>query len=146
VRLDGGWGVDALLGEQTRVHEDVDIVVGRGDAVEARARLERLSFRYDPEASPGLPARLVLRDGRGRHVDLHLIVRDAAGNGWQQLDDGTWGRYDADELDATGTIAGRSVPCIGAQLQLRHHRGYEWKDKDEADVNRLTDRFGFELR
>src|SRR5207247_10666750 len=25
--LDGGWGIDALLGEQTRPHEDVDLVV-----------------------------------------------------------------------------------------------------------------------
>ena len=25
--LDGGWGVDALLEEQTRPHEDVDIVI-----------------------------------------------------------------------------------------------------------------------
>jgi len=28
--LDGGWGVDALLGEQTRPHEDLDIVVEQG--------------------------------------------------------------------------------------------------------------------
>ncbi len=27
VWLDGGWGVDALLGKQTRKHGDVDIVV-----------------------------------------------------------------------------------------------------------------------
>jgi len=26
VWLDGGWAVDALLGEQTRPHKDVDIV------------------------------------------------------------------------------------------------------------------------
>jgi len=28
--LDGGWGVDALLGEQTRPHKDLDIVVEQG--------------------------------------------------------------------------------------------------------------------
>lgn len=27
VWLDGGWGVDALLGTQTRAHEDMDLVV-----------------------------------------------------------------------------------------------------------------------
>src|SRR5204863_1891352 len=27
VWLDGGWGVDALLGTQTRTHKDVDIVI-----------------------------------------------------------------------------------------------------------------------
>jgi lincosamide nucleotidyltransferase A/C/D/E len=25
--VDGGWGVDALLGEQTRPHEDLDIAI-----------------------------------------------------------------------------------------------------------------------
>ena len=25
--LDGGWGVDALLGEETRVHNDIDLFV-----------------------------------------------------------------------------------------------------------------------
>jgi lincosamide nucleotidyltransferase A/C/D/E len=25
--IDGGWGVDALLGKQTRTHADLDIVV-----------------------------------------------------------------------------------------------------------------------
>ena len=25
--LDGGWGVDALIGHQTRPHEDIDVAV-----------------------------------------------------------------------------------------------------------------------
>ena len=29
--LDGGWGVDALLGYQTRVHNDIDIFVEKND-------------------------------------------------------------------------------------------------------------------
>ena len=31
VWLDGGWGVDALLGRETRAHLDVDIVITIGD-------------------------------------------------------------------------------------------------------------------
>ena len=27
VWIDGGWGVDALLGEQTRFHKDLDIAI-----------------------------------------------------------------------------------------------------------------------
>jgi lincosamide nucleotidyltransferase A/C/D/E len=143
-RLDGGWGIDALLREQTREHYDVDLVVARRDARTARDLLGRLGFAHDPSVLPGLPARLVLRDGRGRQVDLHLIVHDIAGNGWQQLDDGTWGRYDADGLDVCGEIAGRRVRCISPELQLRHHRGYEWTETDRADMARLSERFGLE--
>jgi lincosamide nucleotidyltransferase A/C/D/E len=140
-RLDGGWGVDALLGEQTRQHDDVDVVIPRGDAHVARTRLASAGFVHDPAAVPGLPARLVLRDAKGRQVDLHLIVRDTAGNGWQQLDDGGWGRYDGAGLAAWGAIGGRRVPCISAALQARHHRGYDWTAKDRADMERLADRF-----
>jgi lincosamide nucleotidyltransferase A/C/D/E len=123
----------------------VDVVIARRDAPAARDLLRPLGFTRDESALPGLPARLVLHDPRGRQVDLHLIVRDTAGNGWQQLDDGSWGRYDADCLDTSGEIDGRRVPCISARLQLRHHRGYEWTEIDRADMTRLAQRFGLEL-
>jgi hypothetical protein len=120
-------------------------VIARRDAWRARDLLRPLGFVHDPTVWPGLPARLVLRDATGRQVDFHLIVRDAARNGWQQLDDGTWGRYDASELDARGEIAGSRVRCIGAELQLAHHRGYEWTEHDRADMTRLAERFGLTL-
>ena len=144
-RLDGGWGIDALLGEQTRAHGDVDVVIARRHADEAQARLGSLGFAHNRDATPGLPARLVLRDDAGRQVDLHLIVRDTAGNGWQQLEDGTWGRYDADGLDAWGEVGGRRVRCISPELQLRHHRGYDWTPNDRADMARLAERFDLTL-
>ena len=31
VFLDGGWGVDALLGYQSRAHNDIDIFVEKND-------------------------------------------------------------------------------------------------------------------
>jgi hypothetical protein len=40
VWIDGGWGVDALLGEQTRSHRDLDIAVQHGDVPRLRALLE----------------------------------------------------------------------------------------------------------
>ena len=141
-RLDGGWGIDALLGEQTRDHDDLDAVIRRRDAFAAKAALGRLGFTHDRTAAPGLPARLVLRDRVGRQVDLHLIVHDTAGNGWQQLDDGAWGRYDAEGLEAWGRIGGRRVRCISPELQVAHHRHEPWTEKDRADIGRLADRFG----
>ena len=35
--LDGGWAVDALLGEQTRVHDDLDLIVRVTDVPAMRA-------------------------------------------------------------------------------------------------------------
>ena len=37
--IDGGWSVDALLGEQTRHHEDLDIVIQQKDVLKLRELL-----------------------------------------------------------------------------------------------------------
>jgi hypothetical protein len=66
VWLDGGWGVDALLGRRSRHHQDLDLIVARHDCAVAREALAGLGFRHDLAAVPGLPARLVLVDAGGR--------------------------------------------------------------------------------
>ena len=45
VWIDGGWGVDALLGRQTRVHSDLDIAIQQEDAANIRALLESQGYR-----------------------------------------------------------------------------------------------------
>jgi lincosamide nucleotidyltransferase A/C/D/E len=42
VWVDGGWGIDQLLGEQTRRHEDFDLVVTSAELGRVRAALERV--------------------------------------------------------------------------------------------------------
>ena len=39
VYVDGGWGVDALLGEQTRQHNDLDLAVAHRDVGRLRKLL-----------------------------------------------------------------------------------------------------------
>ncbi len=40
VIVDGGWGVDALLGKQTRSHTDLDIALQHKDVPKLRVLLE----------------------------------------------------------------------------------------------------------
>jgi len=42
--LDGGWGVDALLGRQTRKYADLDIIVQEIDVDRARKLLEQTGY------------------------------------------------------------------------------------------------------
>jgi lincosamide nucleotidyltransferase A/C/D/E len=142
--VDGGWGIDALVGDETRRHADLDLALDRDDLEAARQGLEGHGFYHDSSSRPGLPARLVMRDGRGREVDLHPLTFDAAGDGWQQLSASgmAWGRYPASDLRATGAIGGRAVRCLSAELQLRFRLGYEWSDRDVHDVRLLIERFG----
>ena len=144
VWLDGGWGVDALAGEETRAHMDLDLALAVDDLGRAEAALVSAGFRREAAPVPGLPARLPLVHERGSYVDLHPLLFDEGGNGWQQLSETgkAWGLYPADELEATGTVAGRRVRCLAATLQFRFRLGYEWSERDEHDVRLLSERFG----
>jgi lincosamide nucleotidyltransferase A/C/D/E len=143
VWLDGGWGVDALVGRQTRAHADLDVAVDCRKLEHTQHALQYLGFRVDPSAEPGLPARLAMKDQNGREIDLHPLVFDETGDGWQQLDDSgrAWGRYPAADLTARGVVAGHPVRCLSAALQLRFHLGYEWADHDRHDLQLLQEHF-----
>lgn len=144
VWVDGGWGVDALAGRVTRPHADLDLAIDRAELAEATRVLQELGWRHDATVEPGLPARLVVRDQRGRQVDLHPLKFDDAGNGWQQLSDGgeDWGRYPAEGLAGWGSIGGRKVRCLTAALQIRFRQGYELSAKDEHDLELLREMDG----
>ena len=134
--LDGGWGVDCLLGEQSRLHDDLDLVVPRPDLDRVRALL--VSFRYQV-IRDWLPMTIAFRDESGRVVDLHPIDPTADGGGDQILnDDETW--HYAPPVD--GSIQGRSIRCSSAEDQLLMHLGYEPRPVDFADVRRIAERFG----
>ena len=142
--LDGGWAIDALVGEQTREHADLDLALDAAVVAAAVEALRALGYSEDPDATPGLPARVVLTDAEGRHIDLHPLVFDDDGNGWQQLSASgrAWGLYPAADLRATGIVGGRRVPCTSAELQHRFRMGYEWSDRDEHAMRVLSERLG----
>jgi lincosamide nucleotidyltransferase A/C/D/E len=107
--------------------------------------LRAIGFTHAAQVEPGLPARLVLVDPAGRQVDVHPVIFDQEGNGWQRLDGGAWGQYPADGLAGSGTIGEKPVACITAALQLRHHLGYAWSRDDRRDMGLLAARFGLSL-
>ena len=72
VWLDGGWGIDALLGAQHRDHDDLDLVVPVDDVdriVEAleRRRLHHLRGRATDSGRAGRPRRSDRRPPPGAH-------------------------------------------------------------------------------
>lgn len=128
--LAGGWGVDALVGRETRGHRDLDLAVDAGFLGTAVSALAGMGFV--PETD-WLPVRLEVAGGPGGWVDLHPVVFDASGHGRQEGPNGTWFDYPAPDL-VTGTIGGRIVPCVSAPLQWRYHHGYEPRPQDLHDL------------
>jgi lincosamide nucleotidyltransferase A/C/D/E len=140
--IDGGWGVDALLGRQTRRHKDLDVAVQAKDVPDLCELLAQSGFREKGE-DYARPWNYILIGDAGREIDLHIIELDSEGNGVYGGDRGE--SYTAHALSGRGTIGGRDVHCIAAEDSVRFHSGYKLKDKDFRDVSALCDAFGIEL-
>ena len=135
-RLSGGWGVDALHGQQTREHRDVDLAVDAGRLDACVETLQRNGFVVTTD---WLPVRVELSDHVGdRHVDLHPLHFAADGSAWQAgLDDSRFD-YPADAWCA-GSVGGTQVHCLSARMQRAFHAGYELRDVDRHDLRLLED-------
>jgi lincosamide nucleotidyltransferase A/C/D/E len=143
VWLDGGWAVDALLGHQTRPHDDVDIVVQQRDVPAIRSLLADKGY-IGVERDDTSAWNFVLGDERGHEVDIHAIVFDDAGNGLYGPPEKSV-IYPAESLTGEGEVAGRAVRCISVEWLVRFHTGYDLDDDDYRDVLALHERFGVAL-
>ncbi len=108
------------------------------DRVESRGVAVWVGGGWGIDALAGTQTRVVLRTDRGHQVDLHPVVIDELGNGWQPLGADAWAEYPAEGLGALGSIAGRQVRCLTPELQLRHHLGYPLRDDDRHDLRILA--------
>jgi len=141
--IDGGWAVDALLGEQTRPHEDLDIVIQQKDVPGLRELLEGRGYRDVPRDDTS-PWNFVLGDDAGHLVDFHVIVFDAQGNGlYGPPERGVM--YPAESLTGQGVIGGLDVRCISPEWLVKFHTGYELQASDYHDVTALCAKFGIDL-
>ncbi|HEY8766623.1 MAG TPA: amino acid transporter [Dehalococcoidia bacterium] len=142
--LDGGWGVDALLGEQTRPHDDLDGVVRLDEADAITEALSPLGFAMSLD---NRPTRFVLADAHNHRVDFHPVVFNADSSA-RHIGAGTNGGdapYPADGFSGEGSVGGRAVHCLTTQLLVRHHLGHPPKAKDWHNVRHLCERFGFPI-
>jgi lincosamide nucleotidyltransferase A/C/D/E len=135
----GGWGVDALLGEQSRVHRDLDLIVDHermDTALEVLAGLGYGEWYREESSQLGdvevLGDVVAVRDSALQAVELHPVAVDLAG------------------LDLVqGSIGSRSVSCFSADQQIRAHAEFTKRARDdrqklEANVNiaKLVQRSG----
>ncbi|PIZ61626.1 hypothetical protein COY17_03870 [Candidatus Saccharibacteria bacterium CG_4_10_14_0_2_um_filter_52_9] len=81
VWVDDGWGVDALLGEQTREHSDLDIALRHKDVGKLREIIAARGYKPIPRDDTR-DCNFVLGDDAGRQVDIHSFELDEQGNIW----------------------------------------------------------------
>jgi lincosamide nucleotidyltransferase A/C/D/E len=134
VYVDGGWGVDALLGAQTRSHSDLDIAVPHRHVPQLREVLAARGYKEVPRADTR-DCNFVLVDPAGHHVDVHSYMFDDQGSNVYGV------AYLPEHLTGTGSIDGYPVTCISAEWMVRFHSGYSLNENDYRDVLALCRRF-----
>jgi lincosamide nucleotidyltransferase A/C/D/E len=134
VWVGGGWGVDALLGRETRPHDDLDVSIRAHDEAVVLDLLQSSGFEV---VTDWRPVRVALRHPTIGEIDVHPLHFEPDGSAW--LPDLDGGRFDFPVGGFTsGKILGRRVPCITARLQLQFHLGYPPTATDRADMEALA--------
>lgn len=139
----GGWGVDALLGRETRSHKDLDILALVDDLPQLRRMFEDEGFtmshvwnesRWIEGAGEPWPTAFVGEDAVGRALDVHLIGVPHDGPVVQHYDN-PWPLPES--FAASGTIAGRAIPCVSRATQVKMHAGYALPEEHQLDLELL---------
>ena len=140
----GGWGVDALVGTQTREHHDLDVLV-LGEDLHTLAEVfdnEGLVIQHVWEAEnrwldvdgARWPTAFVAANKEGVELDVHLI--ELHGSDVVALCNVSWPLH-SESLEGRGMISGRPVDCVSARTQVAMHRDYELPETHQPDVAQL---------
>jgi lincosamide nucleotidyltransferase A/C/D/E len=116
----GGWGIDALVGEQSRKHRDLDLIIERQNWDAADRALAGLGYKrwYEQSSDDPLGDRVVVRDAAMRVVDIHPVDLE-----------------DANLSVVAGSIGGHPVTCLSAEEQFHSHQTFrnrlphEWRSQ-----------------
>ena len=140
----GGWGVDALLGEQTREHHDLDVLVlgedlpalgelfgDHGFGIKQVWEAENRWLELDGST---WPTAFVAGTEEDVELDVHVITFEAGLV--VPLCNVPW-PFDANSVQGRGVIGGRPVECLSAGTQVAMHHRYELPQAHQRDLNLL---------
>jgi lincosamide nucleotidyltransferase A/C/D/E len=137
--IDGGWGVDALVGYQTRPHNDIDIFIQKKDTDIFTKMLNSNAYR-ETKMEFTTDVHKAFCDSCKRIIDLHIFEFTKDGNLRYENE-----IYPSKVLDGKGKIGRITVHCLTAEAQILYHQGYEHKEKDIQDVLLICKTFDFPI-
>lgn len=131
----GGWGVDILVGRQTRDHRDLDISIDHTARSRTVTALAGLGYTMETDQ---FPSRAEFAAPGVGWVDVHPVELDDEGGGRQPDLVGGWFEYPPGCF-TTAVIDGRRVPCLTVEQQLLFHSFYEPRLVDLHDIALLNE-------
>src|SRR3970282_37948 len=124
--------IDALLGEQRREHDDVDLIASLADMLGLQGCLEGHGYALvDGE----LPTNGVLLDSAGRQGDIHPVVFNERGDGIYRMRNGEDWVFPSWGFAGRGRVLDLRVRCLSPEEQVVRHMGSEL---DENDIRAMT--------
>ncbi len=145
--LDGGWGVDAMVREQTRPHRDIDVVVPIDASVQLKSLLLDRGFSIDHDETR-MPHRLVVLDTEHLlMIDVHFVDFQPDGSAvwtvpsYSESDDDSYTyTYTVEGFNGIGAVEGVPIPCLTLEEQVRCRttRRYSFDDPDRQRANGIN--------
>lgn len=137
--IDGGWGVDILLGKQNRDHRDIDVDF---DGKFTETLLDTLEERGYQITTDWRPTRIELYHPELGYIDIHPLVLSEDGSAKQAGLNDDWYDFNA-EWFSHALFEERMIPCISVEAQKLFHTGYELREIDKIDL-KILDRLSSE--
>jgi len=134
----GGWCVDALLGEQTRKHKDLDIALPHKFVPKLHELLEPLGYADVPQPDTS-ECNFVLGDDKGHLIDIHSYTFDEDGNNVFGV------AFEPHHLTGNGVINGYPVRCVPPNVMVGFYSLYDIDQNDYRDAEALCERFDIPL-
>lgn len=128
--IDGGWGVDILVGKQTRDHRDIDINFDSQYTEELLKLLLEYGYEVDTDWRP---VRIELYSEKYGYLDIHPFVLNKDGTAKQADLDGGWYAFEKDFF-GNAVFERKTIPCISVKGQIIFHSGYDLRDQDKHDI------------
>lgn len=135
--VEGGWGIDTLLGKQTREHRDIDIDFDASAEAELMEKLLELGYQIITDERP---TRVELYHPKHGFLDLHPFDLSEAGKMKQANPEGGWFELEVDWF-SEAIFEGRRIPCVSVEGQRLFHSGYELRKIDLIDLDKLNDSY-----
>lgn len=141
--IDGGWGIDALIGEQTRLHTDLDIVIQEKDTPKAKELLRSQGYEI-LKRDDSTYNYFHMADDQGHEIDVTAIHFDQKG-------DGIFGDSKNNEMNprdsfkGEGKIGDHKVKCVSMEYAISFRMDHEIAEHDAEDIRSLCKKFDLEI-
>ena len=132
--VEGGWGIDVLIGKQTREHRDVDIDFDATHEKELLKKLSEIGYQITIDQRP---TRVELYHPNYGNIDIHPFVISESGSVKQANPEGGWFELASDWFTKSH-YEGRKIPCVSIEGQRIFHSGYDLRAIDHADLSNLN--------